>query len=144
IDNDDCWVEPFHFGYLLLADSAFPCLPHITCVGIADHSEYTYDKLKLSMRQQQFMICCVLYNMTPAMTYKRIRAPRRQKDATINFKATKSMRKVTVKSLPIEPMQTPRALGRRLRAVREQRRLTIDQVASYTRLSKGFLSRVER
>src|SRR5699024_11524195 len=47
------------------------------------------------------------------------------------------------KSLPIEPMQTPRALGRRLRAVREQRRLTIDQVASYTRLSKGFLSRVE-
>jgi|GEM_PF-102065 len=90
------------------------------------------------------MICCVLDNKTPAMTYKQIREPRGQKDATIKFKATKSMRKVTVKSLPIEPMQTPRALGRRLRAVREQRRLTIDQVASYTRLSKGFLSRVER
>src|SRR5699024_1182957 len=41
-------------------------------------------------------------------------------------------------------MQSPRALGRRLRAVREQRRLTIDQVASFTGLSKGFLSRVER
>jgi len=49
-----------------------------------------------------------------------------------------------VKSLPIEPMRTPTALGRRLRAVREQNRLTIDQVASFTGLSKGFLSRVER
>lgn len=49
-----------------------------------------------------------------------------------------------MKSLPIEPMQTPKALGRRLRAVREQRRLTIEQVASFTGLSKGFLSRVER
>lgn len=49
-----------------------------------------------------------------------------------------------MKSLPIEPMRTPTALGRRLRAVREQRRLTIDQVASFTGLSKGFLSRVER
>jgi len=41
-------------------------------------------------------------------------------------------------------MQSPQALGRRLRSVREQRRLTIDQVASFTGLSKGFLSRVER
>lgn len=49
-----------------------------------------------------------------------------------------------MKSLPIEPMRTPTALGRRLRAVREQHRLTIDQVASFTGLSKGFLSRVER
>ncbi|MDN5732400.1 MAG: helix-turn-helix domain-containing protein [Yaniella sp.] len=49
-----------------------------------------------------------------------------------------------MKSLPIEPMRTPTALGRRLRAVREQNRLTIDQVASFTGLSKGFLSRVER
>lgn len=49
-----------------------------------------------------------------------------------------------MKSLPIEPMQTPTALGSRLRAVREQRRLTIDQIASFTGLSKGFLSRVER
>lgn len=49
-----------------------------------------------------------------------------------------------MKSLPIEPMRTPRALGRRLRAVREQHRLTIDQVANFTGLSKGFLSRVER
>ena len=54
------------------------------------------------------------------------------------------MRKGSVKSLPIEPMRTPTALGRRLRAVREQHRLTIDQVASFTGLSKGFLSRVER
>lgn|SRR5690625_1204643 len=54
------------------------------------------------------------------------------------------MRKGSVKSLPIEPMRTPTALGRRLRAVREQNRLTIDQVASFTGLSKGFLSRVER
>src|SRR5699024_2644249 len=93
IDNDDCWVGPFHIGFLLLADNAFPCLPNITGDGSADHSEYTYDKLKLSMRQQQFMICCVLDNKTPAMTYKQIREPRGQKDATIKFKATKSMRK---------------------------------------------------
>lgn len=49
-----------------------------------------------------------------------------------------------MKSLPIEPMRAPKALGRRLRAIREQRRLTIAQVGSYTGLSKGFLSRVER
>src|SRR5699024_7656312 len=96
------------------------------------------------MRQQQFMICCVLDNKTTTMTYKQIREPRGQKDATIKFKATKSMRKVTVKSLPIEPMQTPRALGRRVRAFREQRPLTNEQVASCTRLSHGLIARVER
>ncbi|PXA75642.1 helix-turn-helix domain-containing protein [Auritidibacter sp. NML100628] len=49
-----------------------------------------------------------------------------------------------MKSLPIEPSDAPKALGRRLRAYREQRRLTLDQVAKATRLSKGFISRVER
>lgn len=49
-----------------------------------------------------------------------------------------------MKSLPIEPVQEPQALGRRLRAIRERRRLTIEQVASAAGLSKGFLSRVER
>src|SRR5699024_8449417 len=109
-----------------------------------DHSEYTYDKLKLSMRQQQFMICCVLDNKTPAMTYKQIREPRGQKDATIKFKATKSMRKVTVKSLPIEPMQTPRALGRRLRAVRDRRDLRRRRLGSDSAPSRLFLGRAGR
>lgn len=53
-------------------------------------------------------------------------------------------RGISVKSLPIEPLQQPPAIGHRLRALREQRRLTIDQVASFAGVTKGFLSRIER
>lgn len=35
-------------------------------------------------------------------------------------------------------------LGQRLRAIRQQRRLTLDQVADFTGMSKGFVSRIER
>ncbi|WKD58381.1 HTH-type transcriptional regulator PuuR [Corynebacterium capitovis DSM 44611] len=49
-----------------------------------------------------------------------------------------------MKSLPIEPIQAPPPIGKRLRALREQRRLTIDQVASFAGVTKGFLSRIER
>lgn len=49
-----------------------------------------------------------------------------------------------MKSLPIQPVGTGQALGRRLRELRQDRHLTMDQVAEFTGLSKGFLSRVER
>lgn len=49
-----------------------------------------------------------------------------------------------MKSLPIQPVGTQPAIGRRLRALRQERRLTMDQVAEFTGLTKGFLSRVER
>lgn len=49
-----------------------------------------------------------------------------------------------MKSLPIEPSSTQVPLGQRLRALRHKRRLTIDQVAEFTGISKGFLSRIER
>ncbi|HEY4615450.1 MAG TPA: XRE family transcriptional regulator [Citricoccus sp.] len=49
-----------------------------------------------------------------------------------------------MKSLPIQPLRDQPAIGRRLRALRQERRLTMDQVAAFTGLTKGFLSRVER
>lgn len=49
-----------------------------------------------------------------------------------------------MKSLPIEPRTSDPAIGRRLRALRERRRITIAQLSATTGLSKGFLSRVER
>ena len=49
-----------------------------------------------------------------------------------------------MKSLPIEPRPADPAIGRRLRALRERRRITIAQLSATTGLSKGFLSRVER
>ena len=49
-----------------------------------------------------------------------------------------------MKSLPIEPVASDIALGSRLRALRERRHFTLDQVAERTGFSKGFISRVER
>ncbi|MDI3331347.1 MAG: XRE family transcriptional regulator [Micrococcus sp.] len=49
-----------------------------------------------------------------------------------------------MKALPIQPVGGQPAIGRRLRALRQERRLTMDQVAEFTGLTKGFLSRVER
>ena len=49
-----------------------------------------------------------------------------------------------MKSLPIHPTAATPAIGRRLRALREERRVTIADLAEVTGLSKGFLSRVER
>jgi transcriptional regulator with XRE-family HTH domain len=44
----------------------------------------------------------------------------------------------------VAPRDTRAAVGRRLRARRQEQQLTIENVASATGLSKGFLSRVER
>ncbi|MDO5752008.1 helix-turn-helix domain-containing protein [Arthrobacter sp.] len=49
-----------------------------------------------------------------------------------------------MKSLPLEPSIDPVAIGSRIRAARQDQRLTIEQVADATGLTKGFLSRVER
>lgn len=49
-----------------------------------------------------------------------------------------------MKALPIEPSNAPLAIGSRIRAARQGQRLTIEQVAESTGLTKGFLSRVER
>lgn len=49
-----------------------------------------------------------------------------------------------MKALPVEPSNAPVAIGSRLRAERQARRMTIEQVAEATGLTKGFLSRVER
>lgn len=49
-----------------------------------------------------------------------------------------------MKSLPIEPSLEPIQLGARIRNARLRKRLTIEQVADHSGLSKGFLSRVER
>jgi transcriptional regulator with XRE-family HTH domain len=49
-----------------------------------------------------------------------------------------------VKALPIEPSNAPLAIGSRIRAARQGQRMTIEQVAESTGLTKGFLSRVER
>ncbi|NKX52947.1 helix-turn-helix domain-containing protein [Arthrobacter mobilis] len=49
-----------------------------------------------------------------------------------------------MKALPIEPSNTPVAIGSRIRAARQGQRMTIEQVAESTGLTKGFLSRVER
>lgn len=49
-----------------------------------------------------------------------------------------------MKALPVEPSNAALAIGSRIRSVRQAQRLTIDQVAESTGLTKGFLSRVER
>lgn len=49
-----------------------------------------------------------------------------------------------MKALPVEPSSAPVAIGSRIRAARQSQRLTIEQVADATGLTKGFLSRVER
>lgn len=49
-----------------------------------------------------------------------------------------------MKALPVEPSSAPLAIGSRIRAARHAQRLTIEQVAEFTGLTKGFLSRVER
>lgn len=49
-----------------------------------------------------------------------------------------------MKALPVEPSNAPIAIGSRIRAARHAQRLTIEQVAASTGLTKGFLSRVER
>ncbi|MBW4094266.1 MAG: cupin domain-containing protein [Acidobacteria bacterium] len=49
-----------------------------------------------------------------------------------------------MKALPVEPSAGPVAIGSRIRAARQGLRLTIDNVAEATGLTKGFLSRVER
>lgn len=51
---------------------------------------------------------------------------------------------VLVKALPVEPSNAPVAIGSRIRAARQSQRMTIEQVADATGLTKGFLSRVER
>lgn len=49
-----------------------------------------------------------------------------------------------MKAWPVEPSHLPVAIGSRIRAARQSQRLTIQQVAAATGLTKGFLSRVER
>ncbi|AUZ86673.1 helix-turn-helix domain-containing protein [Arthrobacter sp. TmT3-37] len=49
-----------------------------------------------------------------------------------------------MKALPVEPTNAPVAIGSRIRAARQAQRMTIEQVAASTGLTKGFLSRVER
>ncbi|WP_312976981.1 helix-turn-helix domain-containing protein [Corynebacterium sp.] len=49
-----------------------------------------------------------------------------------------------MKSLPAESGGYSSQPGRRLRAIRQQNRITLDQLSRTTGLSKGFLSRVER
>ena len=49
-----------------------------------------------------------------------------------------------MKALPVEPTNAPVAIGSRIRAARQAQRMTIEQVAESTGLTKGFLSRVER
>lgn len=49
-----------------------------------------------------------------------------------------------MKSLPLHPTPATPQVGRRLRARREQARISLADLAQATGLSKGFLSRVER
>jgi transcriptional regulator with XRE-family HTH domain len=49
-----------------------------------------------------------------------------------------------VKALPVESGDAAIAIGARIRAARHARRMTIEQLAASTGLTKGFLSRVER
>lgn len=49
-----------------------------------------------------------------------------------------------MKALPVEPNPGPVHIGSRIRAARQAKRFTIEQVAETTGLTKGFLSRVER
>lgn len=49
-----------------------------------------------------------------------------------------------MKALPLETAPGQALIGRRLRALREARRLTVAQLAEAAGVSKGFLSRLER
>lgn len=49
-----------------------------------------------------------------------------------------------MKALPLETTPGQALIGRRLRALREARRLTVAQLAEAASVSKGFLSRLER
>lgn len=49
-----------------------------------------------------------------------------------------------MKALPLETEPGQTLIGRRLRALREARRLTVAQLAEAAGVSKGFLSRLER
>ena len=49
-----------------------------------------------------------------------------------------------MKALALEPSFGPVAIGSRIRAARQDQRLTIEQVVEATGLTNGFLSRVER
>lgn len=49
-----------------------------------------------------------------------------------------------MRPVPITPRGERTAIGGRLRALRQARRMTIEQLAETTGLSKGFISRVER
>ncbi|MEB4614675.1 helix-turn-helix domain-containing protein [Leucobacter sp. M11] len=49
-----------------------------------------------------------------------------------------------MRAMPLDPSNREIAIGPRLRAARQALQLTIDEVATVTGLTKGFLSRVER
>ncbi|MFF2277682.1 helix-turn-helix domain-containing protein [Agromyces sp. NPDC058126] len=49
-----------------------------------------------------------------------------------------------MRPMPLEPNPRRVAIGSRLRAARQAQNLTIEEVATITGLTKGFLSRVER
>ncbi|MGW7613188.1 helix-turn-helix domain-containing protein [Streptomyces sp. NPDC054766] len=49
-----------------------------------------------------------------------------------------------MRALPVSPRHAKLQIGARLRAARQANRLTIEQVADATGLTKGFISRVER
>lgn len=49
-----------------------------------------------------------------------------------------------MRPIPVQSSAARAAIGNRLRAVRQERQMTIEQVAESTRLTKGFISRVER
>ena len=49
-----------------------------------------------------------------------------------------------MRPMPVEPTNQRAAIGSRLRAARHAQQFTIDQLASATGLTKGFISRIER
>lgn len=49
-----------------------------------------------------------------------------------------------MRALPISPRNDRRAIGNRIRAARHASQMTIEQLSEATKLSKGFISRVER
>jgi len=49
-----------------------------------------------------------------------------------------------MRPMPVDPPNQRAAIGSRLRAARRSQQLTIDQLATATALTKGFISRIER
>lgn len=49
-----------------------------------------------------------------------------------------------MKTIPVQAVREPVAVGAQIRSARHARRYTLDQVADLTGMTKGFLSRVER